>query len=124
MKRTKPFSMPPFPRAFPPSRAFHLSRVPIQPRRFSTSPTHFKSCIVTGSSRGIGKAIALRLAQDGYDVCVNDVPANDAGAHEVCREIQAMGRKSTVALADVSKYAEVEGMVAKSVKELGDLDTM
>lgn len=83
-----------------------------------------RTTIVTGSARGIGKAIALRLAEDGYDVCINDIPANEAGAHEVSKQIQDMGRKSCVAIADVSKFAEVEGMVQKSVEELGDLSTM
>ena len=92
------------------------------------SPSHLtvssRTAIVTGSSRGIGKSIALRLAKDGYDVCINDVEANKAGCEEVAKEIQGMGRKSCVAIADVSKLSEVEQMVQTSVKELGDLNTM
>lgn len=83
-----------------------------------------RTAIVTGSSRGIGRAIALRLANDGYDVCINDVEANRPGAEEIAEEIRKLGRKSIVAIADVSKYAEVEAMVQRSVKELGELNTM
>ena len=71
-----------------------------------------------------GKAIALRLAHDGYDVCINDVEANTPGAEEVVSQIKAMGRKSCTAIADVSDYDQVHEMVQKSVKELGPLNTM
>ena len=79
---------------------------------------------MTGSSRGIGRAIALRLAKDGYDVCVNDIVANEKGCREVAKEIKDMGRKSCVAVADVRKRKEVADMIQTSVKELGDLNTM
>ncbi|KAE9582576.1 Diacetyl reductase [Colletotrichum fructicola] len=80
--------------------------------------------IVTGASRGIGKAIALRIARDGYDVCINDIAANQAGSEEVANEIRGLGRKSVVASADVRSLSEVQGMVQTAVKELGPLNTM
>lgn len=71
-----------------------------------------------------GKSIALRLAQDGYDVCINDIAANKQGAEEVAHEISQAGRKSTVALGDVSVLSDVQAMVKQSVEELGPLNTM
>ncbi|KAH7040846.1 acetoin reductase [Microdochium trichocladiopsis] len=89
-----------------------------------------RTAIVTGSSRGIGKAIALRLASDGYSVCVHDVPANKAGCEEVVDEIRRMDggggekRKACYALADVSRRAEVDALIKTSVEQLGPLDVM
>lgn len=83
-----------------------------------------RTAIVTGSARGIGKSIALRLAQDGYDVCINDIAANQAGIDEVVKEIRATGRKATGCVADISVLSEVEKLVQHSVNELGPLDTM
>lgn len=83
-----------------------------------------KNAIITGSSRGIGRAIALRLAADGYNVCINDVDSNSQGCEQVAAEVRAMGRKACVALADVSKRDEVKAMVQRCVKELGPLSTM
>lgn len=71
-----------------------------------------------------GKAIALRLASDGYDVCVNDIEAKKAGCDEVVQEIQNLGRNALAYTADVSKLNEVQDMVKASVSELGPLNTM
>lgn len=79
---------------------------------------------MTGSSRGIGQAIARRLADDGYDICINDVSANQAGIDAMVKEVKSKGRNATGFAADVSKLSEVESLVKHSVKELGDLDTM
>jgi len=79
---------------------------------------------VTGSSRGIGKGIAIRLAEDGFDVCINDVAANRAGIEETVKEIEALGRKSYGHVADVSKLSEVEALIAASVEKLGPLNVM
>ncbi|KAH8674618.1 acetoin dehydrogenase-like protein [Tricladium varicosporioides] len=80
--------------------------------------------IITGSARGIGKSIAIRLAEDGYDVCVNDVPGNQAGIDETVKEIQALGRQAYGHAADVSKLSEVEGLVSAAVEKLGPLNVM
>lgn len=83
-----------------------------------------KNVIVTGASQGLGRFIALRLASDGYNVCINDIPAKEKACDEVVKEIKSIGRKACTAVADVTKRAEVKDMVQKSVKELGPLHTM
>lgn len=87
-------------------------------------PVEDRNVLVTGSARGIGKAIALRLASDGYNVCINDIDANSKACEQVVREIKAIGRKACFAIADVSKRREVKDMIQKSVEELGPLHTM
>jgi NAD(P)-dependent dehydrogenase (short-subunit alcohol dehydrogenase family) len=93
-------------------------------RQFSATVPQAKSAIITGSARGIGKSIAYRLADDGYDICINDVSANQSGIDEVVSAIKSKGRNATGFVADVSKLSEVNDLVKHSVKELGNLDTM
>ncbi|KAL9599100.1 MAG: hypothetical protein Q9219_004058 [cf. Caloplaca sp. 3 TL-2023] len=83
-----------------------------------------RTAIITGSARGIGKAIALRLAQDGFDICINDIEANSSGADEVVKEIQDLGRKAYGHIADVTSVEAVNTMVTASVEELGPLNVM
>ncbi|HLA85125.1 MAG TPA: SDR family NAD(P)-dependent oxidoreductase, partial [Thermoguttaceae bacterium] len=77
--------------------------------------------LVTGSSRGIGKACALRLAQAGADVVINYV-TSQAAADEVAQQIAAMGRRAMVVKADVSEEDDVRAMVEHVGKTWGRLD--
>ena len=81
-----------------------------------------KNAIVTGSARGIGKAIAMKLASEGANVVIVDV--NIDAAQETAKEIQAMGRKSFALKVDVTSYAEVEGMINKTKQEWGSVDIL
>ncbi|KAJ7097547.1 hypothetical protein C8R44DRAFT_748291 [Mycena epipterygia] len=80
--------------------------------------------ILTPSTQGIGKAIALPLADDGFDVAVNDIPGNDEKLSTVVDEIKAKGRKSSAHIADVSVESEVKAMVEEVVRVHGGLDVM
>lgn len=85
-------------------------------------PALNRVALVTGSARGIGKAIALRLARDGFDVAINDISANQKGIDETVKEVQAIGRKSAGFVCDVSDYSAVEKMIKDIVAKLGKLD--
>jgi len=79
-----------------------------------------KVALVTGASRGIGRAIALDLARKGADVVVN-YAGNTALAEEVVGMIQEMDRKSMAIQADVANREQVEAMIATTIKEFGAL---
>ncbi|PCH44862.1 NAD(P)-binding protein [Wolfiporia cocos MD-104 SS10] len=85
-------------------------------------PTNSRVAIVTGASQGIGRSIALRLADDGLDVAVNDIPTKSAALKELVVEIRAKGRRALAIEADVSKEDEVAAMVTRVAQELGGLD--
>ena len=67
--------------------------------------------LVTGASKGIGRAIALGLAERGHDVAINDAPSEAAGLGTLAAAIEASGRRTLVVPADVSVKADVAGMV-------------
>jgi 3-oxoacyl-[acyl-carrier protein] reductase len=76
--------------------------------------------LVTGASRGIGRAVAVALAGAGADVAVN-YHRHEAEAEETRRAIERLGRRAIVIGADVSERAEVEAMVAGAARALGDV---
>ncbi|KAI0711417.1 hypothetical protein C8Q76DRAFT_797722 [Earliella scabrosa] len=90
----------------------------------TASPSATRVAIVTGAAQGIGEAIALRLAEDGFDVAVNDVPSSADKITSVVSAIQAKGRKAIAVPGDVSVEADVMGIVEQTVQQLGGLDVM
>ncbi|KAF8885362.1 NAD(P)-binding protein [Infundibulicybe gibba] len=83
-----------------------------------------RAAIVTGAARGMGRAIALRLASDGFDVAVNDLPSGREGLETLAAEITHKGRKAMVMTGDVSKEKDVKALVESTVETLGDLNCM
>ena len=79
--------------------------------------------IVTGASRGIGKACAIRLAKDGYTVVIN-YSHNEAKAQETLDEIKAFGGNGIIYKANVANRDEVNKMVRDVAKELGSIDVL
>jgi len=80
-------------------------------------------CLVTGASRGIGRACALRLARAGADVAVNYL-TSQAAAREVAEEIRQMGRQVAIVKADVSEPDDVQAMIRFLGERFGRLDVL
>ena len=81
-----------------------------------------KVALVTGGSRGIGRAIALRLGQEGADVAV--CARNVEAAGEVASEIEGLGRKCLVRACDVADAEQAGALIASTIDELGQLDIL
>lgn len=80
-----------------------------------------KVALVTGSSRGIGKETALRLAKEGYDLVINYARSKTA-AEETAKEIEALGRKVLIVRANVGKVDKIKEMFAEIDAVFGRLD--
>ncbi|HEY6900519.1 MAG TPA: SDR family oxidoreductase [Puia sp.] len=80
-----------------------------------------KVALITGSARGLGKAIAERYASLGADIVVN-YSRDKSSADEVVNNIKALGSKVIAVQADVSKVAEIEKLFAEAIKAFGKLD--
>ena len=82
-----------------------------------------KKALVTGASRGIGRATALALAERGYDIGVN-YNRHGESAEEVASKIRSTGRKALVLKADVGRKAEIDTMFDRFLDEFGDIDLL
>jgi len=82
-----------------------------------------KNCLVTGGSRGIGKAIALKLAEYGANVVITYARSADA-AEEVKKEIENHGVKAKAVQADAVEYESAEKLINEIVSEWGSLDVL
>lgn len=82
-----------------------------------------KIALITGGGTGVGKGIALRLAQEGTNICINYVHS-EKDAYETKTEIEALGVKCNVYKADVSNDDEVKKMIDSVIKDFGQLDIL
>jgi glucose 1-dehydrogenase len=82
-----------------------------------------KNALVTGSSKGIGRAIALRFAQEGANVVVN-YNSDPKGADEAVADIKALGVKGVALQADLSSVDAVQSLLSQSIAALGSLDVL
>jgi 2-hydroxycyclohexanecarboxyl-CoA dehydrogenase len=78
--------------------------------------------IVTGGAKGMGRGIALKFAEEGADVVLCDLDL--AGCRSVAAEVEALGRKALAFEVDITKSAQIDAMVAGTLKELGTIDIL
>ncbi len=82
-----------------------------------------RAAVVTGSSRGIGRSVALAYGKEGADVLVN-YTSNESAAQEVVQELQSMGRRSVAVRANVAAKSDVERMMEAAKENFGRLDIL
>jgi len=82
-----------------------------------------KTAVVTGAARGIGKAIAIKLAEHGANIAITDLEYNDA-AKDVEKQLQDLGVKAKAYASDASKYEETQNLVDEIQKEFGSIDVL
>jgi len=80
--------------------------------------------VVTGASQGIGKDISLRLAHDGFDLALNDLPSARENLEILKQEITSLGRKADIFVANVSVESEVANMISQIAEKMGGVDVM
>jgi glucose 1-dehydrogenase len=84
-----------------------------------------KVALITGAARGIGRGVALCLAEEGAQIIVNDLPpAEGEGSRATVREVEALGRQALAYDADISDREQVAGLFAAGVEHFGRIDVV
>ena len=89
----------------------------------SSQPLKERAAVVTGASRGIGKAIALELGKRGADIIVNYL-SSEKNAQEVVEQIKSLGSKAIAVKADVSDFNQAFNLINKAIEEFGKIDIL
>ncbi|ETW94769.1 MAG: hypothetical protein ETSY2_49210 [Candidatus Entotheonella gemina] len=90
----------------------------------STGRLQDRITVITGAASGIGRATAIRFAEEGAHVVIADLPSQSAGAQATTERIQALGRRAEVVAIDVTQEAQVREMAEAAVAAFGRIDIL